>query len=123
MGFDSLDTIKNFDKQAISFIFPKTYLVFSVAPIKNTIEAHKAKEERIRQKEAARVAKGIAKRNLKTSFRTAKLSLKTVYNSKSLRSFSTMAEKLNLLSPVSQLLMTTNRLQLFGMVMIFLMKN
>ena len=64
VGFDSLDTIKDFDKQAISFIFPKTYLVFSVAPIKNTIEAHKAKEERIRQKEAARVAKGIAKKKL-----------------------------------------------------------
>lgn len=27
VGFDSLDTIKDFDKQAISFIFPKTYLV------------------------------------------------------------------------------------------------
>lgn len=38
--------------------------MFSVAPIKNTIEAHKAKEERIRQKEAARVAKGIAKKKL-----------------------------------------------------------
>lgn len=44
-GFKSLDDIEDFDKQAISFIFTKTYLVFSIAPIKNAQEAHKLKEE------------------------------------------------------------------------------
>lgn len=63
-GFKSLDGIKNFDKQAISFIFPKTYLVFSIAPIKNTPEAHRLKEERKKQEEAKRVAKEIAKDKL-----------------------------------------------------------
>ena len=63
-GFKSRDEIKDFDKQAISFIFPKTYLIFSIAPIKNTPEAHRLKEERKRQEEAARVAKEIAKKKL-----------------------------------------------------------
>ncbi len=63
-GFKSLDDIEDFDKQAIGFIFPKSYLVFSVAPIKNTQEAHEAKVERKQREEAKRIAQEKAKNAL-----------------------------------------------------------
>lgn len=63
-GFKSYDEIKDFDKQAISFIFPKTYLIFSIAPIKNTSEAHKLKKEKEQREEAKRIAKEKAKNTL-----------------------------------------------------------
>lgn len=86
-GFISLEDINNFDQQAISFIFPKTYLIFSIAPIKNTPEAHQKKEEKRREREAKILAQRKAQNILEKLLPICKESLKDSIRQDAIKEF------------------------------------